>query len=169
MIIRTNQKMIHQKQMLKKAVVFCAMIFLLSSCNNNVVYSKYQKFNNNEWFAKDKAVFDIEITDTITLNNISLMVRHADAYPYSNLFVFVTTKYPDGKVMTDTMEVVLADAKGKWQGSGAGDIFDFKIPIKKNVRFPLAGKYQFSFEHGMRVDPLPLIMDFGFEVEKSKE
>ncbi|MBA2610466.1 MAG: gliding motility lipoprotein GldH [Bacteroidetes bacterium] len=144
-------------------------IFLLSSCNNNLVYSKYQKFNENEWYAKDKAVFDIEITDTVTLNNISLMVRHADAYPYRNLFVFVTTKYPDGKTLTDTMEVILADEKGKWQGSGAGDIFDFKIPIKKNVRFPLAGKYQFSFEHGMRVDPLPLIMDFGFEIEKSKK
>ena len=144
------------------------MIFLLSSCNSNVVYSKYQSFTDNEWYAKDKAVFDIDITDTVTLNNISLMVRHADAYPYSNLFVFVTTKYPDGKTLTDTMEVVLADGKGKWQGSGAGDIFDFKIPIKKNVRFPLKGKYQFSFEQGMRVDPLPLIMDFGFEIEKSK-
>jgi gliding motility-associated lipoprotein GldH len=114
-------------------------------------------------------VFDLEITDTLTLNNISLMVRHADAYPYRNLFVFVTTKYPDGKVLTDTMEVILSDEKGKWQGSGAGDIFDFKVPIKKNVRFPLAGKYQFSFEQGMRVDPLPLIMDFGFEIEKSKK
>lgn len=169
MTIRTHLRMIIQKQILKKAVVLCMAIFLLSSCNDNMVYSKYQKFNENEWYAKDKAVFDIEITDTVTLNNISLMVRHADAYPYSNLFVFVTTKYPDGKVLTDTMEVILADGKGKWQGSGAGDIFDFKVPIKKNVRFPLAGKYQFSFEHGMRVDPLPLIMDFGFEIEKSKK
>lgn len=144
-------------------------MLLLSSCNSDVVYSEYQKFNENEWYAKDKAVFDIDITDTLSYNDISLMVRHADAYPYSNLFVFVTSKYPDGKVTVDTMEVILADGKGKWQGSGAGDIFDFKVPIKKNVRFPLAGKYQFSFEQGMRVDPLPLIMDFGFEIEKSKK
>ncbi|MEO6304415.1 MAG: gliding motility lipoprotein GldH [Bacteroidia bacterium] len=155
--------------MSKTVALFCAMIFLLSSCNSDVVYSKYQNFAENEWHVKDKAVFDIEIKDTVTLNNISLMVRHADAYPYRNLFVFVTTKYPDGKTLTDTMEVILSDEKGKWQGSGAGDIFDFKVPIKKNVRFPLAGKYQFSFEQGMRVDPLPLIMDFGFEIEKSKK
>ena len=165
----TLQKTTLQKPILKRVVLFCLAVFLLSSCNNNIVYSKYQKFTENEWFLKDKAVFDIEITDTITLNNISLMVRHADAYPYSNLFVFVTTTYPDGKILTDTMEVILANEKGKWQGSGAGDIFDFKVPIKKNVRFPLAGKYQFSFEQGMRVDPLPLIMDFGFEIEKSKK
>lgn len=145
-----------------------AAVFL-PSCGGDVVFSKYQKFENNEWHAKDKAVFDVEITDTESLNNINLMVRHADSYPYSNIFLFVTTKYPDGKTLTDTMEVVLANSKGEWEGSGAGDIFDFKIPVKKNVRFPLAGKYQFQFEQGMRVDPLPLIMDFGFEIEKSKK
>jgi gliding motility-associated lipoprotein GldH len=66
------------------------------------------------------------------------------------------------------MEVVLANQKGEWQGSGAGDIFDFKIPIKKNIRFPSAGSYQFTFEQAMRIDPLPLIIDFGFEIKKAK-
>jgi gliding motility-associated lipoprotein GldH len=152
----------------KFVIALSLIVVLVSACNKNVVYSKYQTFNNNEWFAKDKAVFDVEITDTHSLNNISLMVRHADSYPYNNLFLFVTTKYPDGRVLSDTMEVVLANEKGEWQGSGAGDIFDFKVPIKKNTLFPQAGKYQFIFEQGMRVNPLPLIMDFGFEIEKSK-
>ena len=143
-------------------------ILVFSSCNKNTVYSKYQTFNENEWFAKDKAVFDIDIHDTQSLHNISLMVRHADSYPFSNIILFVTTKYPDGKLLSDTMEVILATKKGEWQGSSAGDIFDIKVPIKKNVRFALPGKYQFTFEQGMRVDPLPLIMDFGFEIEKSK-
>jgi len=153
---------------LSLASLLLAMVFFITACNKNVVYSKYQTFKEDGWPAKDKAVFDVDITDTQTLNNILLMVRHQDAYPYSNLFLFVTTKYPDGKVLTDTMEVVLANKKGEWQGSGAGDIYDFKIPIKKNVRFPLSGKYEFIFEQGMRVDPLPMIMDFGFEIEKSK-
>ena len=129
MITGMHQKMILQRPMLNKLLLFCMTIFILSSCNSDVVFSKYQKFDENDWYAKDKAVFDIDITDTLTLNNIPLMVRHADSYPYSNLFLFVTTVYPDGKTLTDTMEVILADEKGKWQGSGAGDIFDFKIPI----------------------------------------
>jgi gliding motility-associated lipoprotein GldH len=157
-----------KSKMITRAVLGLSVLLFLSSCNKNIVYSEYQKFDNNEWAVKDKAVFDFEITDTVSLNNISLMVRHADSYPYSNLYLFVTSKYPDGKVLTDTMEVVLANQKGEWYGSGAGDIFDFKVPVKKNVRFPMAGKYQFSFEQGMRVDPLPLIMDLGIEIEKSK-
>ncbi len=153
----------------KSFLLLVVMFFLLSSCNKDVVFSKYQTFKNEEWFAKDKAVFEMDIVDTQSLHNIFLMVRHAESYPYNNLFLFVTTQYPDGKVLTDTMEVVLANSKGEWQGSGVGDIYDFKVPVKKNVRFALAGKYKFSFEQGMRVDPLPLILDFGFEIEKSKE
>lgn len=144
------------------------LVLLFSACNKNVVYSKYKTFNNNEWSSKDTAVFDVDITDTQSLNTISLMVRHADSYPFSNLILFVTSHYPDGNVLTDTMEVILATQKGEWQGSGAGDIFDLKVPIKKNVRFANAGHYRFSFTQGMRPDPLPLVMDFGFEIEKSK-
>lgn len=140
---------------------------LFFSCNRNVIYSKYITFDDNEWSSKNKAVFDVDVTDVTNLNTISLMVRHADSYPYNNIFLFVTTKYPDGKTLSDTMEIILANNKGEWHGSGAGDIFDFKIPVKENVKFPQAGKYTFSFEQGMRVDPLPLIMDFGLEIKKS--
>lgn len=150
-------------------ISFLAVLaLLLCSCNKNVVYSEYQSFKENLWPENEKAIFDVEINDAQNLHNISIMVRHADSYPFSNLYLFVTSTYPDGKVLTDTMEIMLANNKGEWQGAGAGDIFDLKVPVKKNVRFPLTGKYKFEFIHGMRVDPLPLIMDLGFEIEKVK-
>jgi gliding motility-associated lipoprotein GldH len=147
--------------------ILVVFAWLLTSCNKNVVFTEYRKFDNDEWFAKNKAEFDVDIKDNTSLNNISLMIRHADSYPYSNIFLFVETTYPDGKKLTDTMEVIMANGKGEWLGSGAGDIFDLKVPIKRNVKFPLIGKYKFSFQQAMRTDPLPLIMDFGFEIEKS--
>jgi gliding motility-associated lipoprotein GldH len=159
----------------EKRVTFYSKLFslfaitvLLSSCSRNTVYSKYQTFENKEWYAKDKVTFDLEMMDTQSLHDISVMVRHADAYPYSNLYLFLTTKYPDGKITLDTLECILANAKGEWMGDGAGDIFDITIPLKKSTRFPLAGKYSFTFEQAMRTDPLPMIMDFGFEIKRSK-
>jgi gliding motility-associated lipoprotein GldH len=166
-MIRTSKTL--RRRSAAAIAVGIATLFFLSSCSKDVVYSKYHTFSNNEWFAKDKAVFEVDVTDTQNLHNISLKVRHADSYPFSNLFLFVTTKYPDGKVLKDTMEIVLANSKGEWQGSGAGDIFDLEVPVKKNVRLVLPGKYEFIFEQGMRVDPLPMIMDFGFEIERSTE
>lgn len=141
---------------------------VLSSCSKGVVFSKYEEFKKMEWYAKNKVTFEIDVTDGNSLHDISVMVRHADAYPYSNLFLFLTTQYPDGKITTDTLECILANSKGEWEGEGAGDIYDITIPLKKNVRFPLVGKYKFTFEQAMRTDPLPLIMDFGMEIKKSK-
>ncbi len=151
-------------------IIFAIVVLfsvLVSSCNKNVIYTEYRKFNENEWFVKEKAVFEVDIKDKTSLNNISLMVRHADGYPYSNIFLFLETTYPDGKMEKDTLEVILANTKGEWMGSGAGDIYDLKVPIKRNVKFPLTGKYKFAFQQAMRTDPLPLVMDFGFEIEKS--
>lgn len=147
--------------------ILFSCVLLLSACNKNVLFTEYRKFDNDQWYAKNKAEFEVDIKDNVNLNNISLMIRHADAYPYSNIFLFVETTYPDGKKLTDTMEVIMANSKGEWLGSGAGDIFDLKVPIKRNVKFPLVGKYKFSFTQAMRTDPLPLVMDFGFEIERS--
>ena len=144
------------------------MLLLLTACGGDVVYSKYETLPEEGWSMKNKLNFEMDITDTQSLNNVFLTVRHADSYPYSNLFVFLTTEYPDGKKITDTLECVLANQKGQWKGDGAGDLWDNKIPLKQNVRFPLAGKYKFTFEQSMRVDPLPLILDFGMIIEKVK-
>jgi gliding motility-associated lipoprotein GldH len=156
------------RQQTKQFVSICILLFVLWGCNKNIVYTKYQSFVNAEWLAKDKAIFDVEIIDTQSLNTIFLMVRHGDSYPYSNLYVFVTTKYPDGKIIGDTMELILSNEKGEWQGSGSGDIYDVKIPIKKNTLFKQAGKYQFTFEQGMRVNPLTQILDFGMEIKRGE-
>lgn len=147
-------------------VAFVATL-LFWSCNKNVIFTEYRKFDKEEWYSKNKAVFEVDIKENNSLNNISLMIRHADSYPYSNVFLFLETTYPDGKSNIDTMEVIMANSKGEWLGSGAGDIFDLKVPIKRNVKFPMTGKYKFSFQQAMRTDPLPLIMDFGFEIERS--
>ena len=37
------------------------------------------------------------------------------------------------------------------------------------MMFPESGQYTFTFEQGMRMNPLPLIMDFGMIIEKSKQ
>lgn len=138
------------------------------SCNKNVVFSEYTKIPEEGWKVENKLTYTVDIQDNAAYHNVFLTVRHADSYPFSNLFVFLTTTYPDGKTSTDTLECILANKKGEWQGDGAGDLWDNKIPLKQNLMFPKPGKYTFTFEQGMRQDPLPLIMDFGMVIEKVK-
>jgi gliding motility-associated lipoprotein GldH len=137
------------------------------SCRKDVVYSKYIKFDNDEWKRADTAKFELDIQDTNPLYNLYLNIRHADGYPFNNLYVFVQTRYPDGTLTQDTLEIVLADPKGRWQGEGLGDIFDFSAPLKQNFKFVQKGKYSIGFIQAMRTDPLPLLMEIGIELKKA--
>lgn len=149
-----------------KLTVCILLCGLFVSCNKNVVFSEYKKLPEEGWRISNKLSYDVVIDDNTKYHNVFLTVRHADSYPYSNLYVFLTTTYPDGKKSLDTLECILANKKGEWQGDGAGDIWDNKIPLKQNLRFPKTGKYNFTFEQGMRSDPLPMILDFGMVIEK---
>lgn len=156
-------KAIHHK------LIILISVLLLASCNKNVVFSEYQTIPEEGWDIKNKLTYTVNITDNTVYHDVYLTVRHADSYPFSNLYVFLTTKYPSGKTVVDTLECILADKKGRWTGDGAGDIWDNQIPLKKNMMFPESGQYTFTFEQGMRMNPLPLIMDFGMIIEKSKQ
>jgi gliding motility-associated lipoprotein GldH len=144
----------------------CLLSSLFISCNKNVVFSQYTTLPEEGWKTENKLSYTVDIKDNKPYHNVFLTVRHADSYQFSNLFVFLTTTYPNGKISVDTLECILANKKGEWQGDGAGDLWDNKIPLKQNLIFPQTGTYTFTFEQGMRQNPLPLILDFGMVIEK---
>lgn len=138
----------------------------LSSCDPDRVFEKNKELPDYIWNANEKVSFDVNISDTLSLHNFYVNVRNADNYPFSNLYLFITTRFPDGKIARDTLECTLANDRGQWLGDGMGDIWDNQIPYKKNVRFPLRGTYTISLEQAMRVNQLPQIMDVGIRIEK---
>jgi len=150
------------------------IVFIAVACNTNVVYSQFERFDEDKGWAKSvQPTFTFENKDTNQLYDVYINVRNAESYPFRNLFLFLHTTYPKGTKTTDTIECILADEKGKWLGSGMGDLYDNSIIFKKNSRFRQTGNYKFAFEQAMRygdkniIDPLPLIMDVGITIEKS--
>jgi gliding motility-associated lipoprotein GldH len=143
-----------------------ASLFLLVSCNSNVVYTDSKAMDNETWKLMDVPVFRVPITDTVNSNNVIFTIRNGSSYPFRNIFLFVTTTSPDGKTLTDTLQYNLADEKGKWYGRGFGDIHELNLPYKSNVFFPRKGEYEFRIRHGMRIENLKGIYDFGLRIEK---
>ena len=56
-------------------------LLLLTSCDKEMVYDQYVSLENGSWKWNDVAVFDIDVTDTLSLNNIFIQVRHSTDYP----------------------------------------------------------------------------------------
>ena len=147
------------------AFVLASLTFLLS-CDRNITFADTHQMPGNKWNLMDPQIFEVPVTDTITRNNVIFTIRTASSYPFRNIYLFVSTTSPNGNVITDTLQYFLADNQGKWYGKGFGDIHEMNLPYKTNVFFPLKGVYHFKIRHGMRVENLKGVYDFGLRIEK---
>jgi gliding motility-associated lipoprotein GldH len=148
-------------------LVVVGFLFFMSSCRQNVLFSGAVSLNE-VWPEESAAKFDVPITDTVSLYNFYVNIRHTEKYRYSNLYLFMQTRFPNKTVTRDTLEIILANPEGKWLGKGWGKIKEVHVLLKSKFRFPLKGKYEFMIWQGMRADTLHAIQSVGIDIEKSK-
>ena len=139
----------------------------LQSCEKNRVFEKNISIVKSSWKNSDKIKLEVDIQDTSATYNVYINVRHSTIYPYSNLWVMVTTTSPGGNSQKQRVEIPLADEEGAWHGEGMGDVWDLKYLAQQNAIFNQKGKYSLEFEQIMRQDPLDGIMSMGLRVEQT--
>ena len=142
-------------------IIFLVLPF---SCEKGVVYDQFISTGDRGWTWQDKCDFEIDIQDTISLNNLYIQIRHSVDYPMSNLYMFVHVKGPSGQSLTDTVNFILAREDGKWLGSGVGKFRELRLLYRKNTVFKDPGVYSFVLEQGMRNPNLP-VTDVGIRIE----
>jgi len=141
------------------------ILFSGLSCDSRMVYDKFETTEHGKWSWNDVKEFRPEITDTVSMYNIYLQVRHTVDYPMSNLYMFVHVKSPTGQQMTDTVNMVLAVPDGRWLGKGNGNIRELMLLYRKQTRFRIPGTYVFTLEQAMRQSELP-VTDLGVRIER---
>lgn len=141
--------------------------FLLASCGRNSVYSHQDVVPEEGWDVDSAYSHRVEIADTAVTYAVLINLRHTEAFPSQNLWLFTEIKTPSGGVEHDTIECMLADAHGAWLGHGWGSLREMNILFRQRLKFPEPGTYTFTLRHGMRLDPLPAINDVGVEVLKN--
>jgi gliding motility-associated lipoprotein GldH len=151
-----------------KPYIIAVFIITLAACSNNNFYMETVKIPENGWYKDQAASFDVTVEDTLVDYDFYLIIRNNNQYRYSNLFVFLNTVLPNGNKTRDTIELVLADNYGKWLGKGWGAVKENKLLLKKSLRFPLKGEYNFFVQQAMRVDTLKGITDVGLQLTKSE-
>lgn len=145
-------------------IPFCLFIFV--ACNSNVVYDENKAVNEKAWSAKDKVYYEVEIKDTTKKYKVALNVRNTTDYPYGNVYFFMTTILPDGKITKrDTIECYLAYPDGTWKGKGRSDLRDNRFWIAKNVEFKQEGLYVFEIYQATTDTTLSGIADVGLHIE----
>ena len=153
---------------MKKAIYWIIGLCIVLSCArcSSSNFSKRTVIPDAEWAQENRVAFDVPIDDTLNGYVFGIGLRHLENYRYSNLFVFLHTRMPNGNITHDTIECTLATPEGRWIGKSSGSMRDLVVPLNENLRFPLTGTYHFEIEQAMREPVLKGISDIGLYIEK---
>ena len=147
--------------------IWIITVCFMASCNHDIVYDQYVSTDPEGWTWQDKKAFEVDITDTVSLHNIYIQVRHTLDYPMSNLYMFVRIEGPSGQTLSDTLNFILAHPDGKWIGSGVGKLKELSLLYRKHTVFAQPGIYRFELEQGMRSSELP-VTNVGLRIVKQQ-
>ena len=156
---------------------FCLIVLILigiTSCDDKQVFDEYQSVSD-AWEIDEKVSFTLPELDATQAYNLFINIRNNNEYRFSNLFLISEMKFPNGKVVTDTLEYRLAAPDGEWLGTGFSDLKENKLWYKEKVSFTEEGNYIVTLQHAMRkngevhgVSSLEGITDIGFRIENEQ-
>lgn len=152
----------------QKVVLFFVVLIAGTACNKVDVFEKNVPIKDHRWLAADKPSISFNISDTTSLYNIYVVLRHTDGYRYNNLWLNIYTMAPgDSTVKPQPLDLPLATNEKGWLGVGMDDIYEHRIRISQAPVALKAGNYQFRLEQIMRDDPLEHILNVGIRVERA--
>ncbi|WP_462317622.1 gliding motility lipoprotein GldH [Marinilabilia sp.] len=162
----TNRRI---RQTIKSVSVFSLVMLILGfqGCNQGTIYEGKYEFDTKAWHKDSLVTFNPVLNDTSQIINLGFSLEHSNDYPYSNLWLFIDVKSPNGHTQTDTMEYFLAEPDGQWIGKGSDDSRILYWLYKRGVKLSTPGKYTFSVRQGMRRDDLSGIHAFSLWVEEA--
>lgn len=161
--------------MLKNKYYLIGVFLVFISCSKQPFFTRYKNIENDKWAINKSVDFNVAVADTIASYNIFINIRNTNQYPYSNLFLVVTETYNNTILQIDTLEYQMADASGRWLGTGFTSVKENKLIYKTDYTFPKNGDYTFSIVHAVRKNGQVLgdkylhgISDVGLQIENTK-
>lgn len=152
------------------AILLFPFYLFIASCSSSPQYQEHFNIPKNSWDYSFRPEFHFEIIDTATPYQLFFLIRHTDAYAYSNIWVLLDTKSPgDSQFHPMRVEVPLAAATGQWLGRGMGELYEQHVAINTSANpafFQKKGIYTVRMSQDMRKNPLADVLQVGLRVEK---
>lgn len=146
-------------------IIFTAF---LASCGSTPIFEKSYVFEKGEWKQNTKPSFVVEIKDPTKEYDFVLTLRTTTEYKYSNLWIYMSTKTPNGEKAREPFELKITNPDGSWIGKKTGTIVENSLNFKRR-KLPLNGKYTFVLEQGITDSNIDQILDVGLVVTEAKK
>ncbi len=140
------------------------LAILLWSCGKTPYYSETIPVSGEQWGIKDTLVFEIEVTDTLPVYEMLLVVDHDASYSYENIYLKIETLFPDTAPREEQLTIDLAENNGGWVGKCKGDNCQCMVVLLENFKFPSYGLYTFKINQYTREEQLAGINSLQLQV-----
>jgi gliding motility-associated lipoprotein GldH len=148
---------------MKRNLVIAIISLLLTACGGNVVYTQFKSLPVKGWEADSLVTFEPVINDTLANYEMQITIRHTDAYPYQNMWLFVGIEKDSTVLLTDTIEFYLANDRGEWLGGGL-TVKELPLLYRESHQFANSGTYRITLQQGMREETLKGITEVGVQI-----
>jgi len=157
-----------KKGFLKKRLFFYGILILLflNSCNASY-YRKEEPLKTGVWQIEDVKEFEVPVNDINSKYNVYIEVENNNQYRTSNLWLYIDSYSPKGKIDTDTVMFLLTDDIGVPYGESSGENVVSRFLYKKEISFAETGKHKILIKHGMREKDLPVVNKISLELTKN--
>lgn len=106
---------------------FIGLLFLIIACDSNRIFDEYVAIKDHSWKKTDSITFKLNVTDTLSAQNLFINIRNNNSYKYSNLFIITELLAPNQFATVDTLQYEMTDETGKWLGTGFTDLKENKL------------------------------------------
>ncbi|HTN39096.1 MAG TPA: gliding motility lipoprotein GldH [Arachidicoccus sp.] len=162
---RQFQKLMIDERKLWTAVFLLTLLSLAGCSHHTLRQEQLVNIPKMEWSHKFAPWLDLEIDDSTVLYNVFAVVRHTEAFKYSNLLLSYSLIRPGDSAVVKHINLPLADSHGAWLGDTLGTTIETRIRLNETPLRLGSGNNAFILAQQMPDEPLKGIVNIGIRLE----
>jgi len=128
-------------------------IILLQSCGPTIEFDKSISVGES-WSYNEPLLYDFNIDNVDQNYDLHFVLEHSEVFSFQNLYVLISTTYPDGKIIEDEVSLQLANQKGEFSGKCSGEKCKVTIVLQENFKFQNKGNHVIKIAQHSRSEVL---------------
>ena len=149
-----------------KKLYYLFLIAFIAACKQLSVWEKTVAFPEQKWSAAYQPLITLETTDTVSLYDLYVVVRHSAAFQYNNLLMNYSFASPGDTAQTIKVNLPLGE-NGRWTGNAFGEIIEARIKVNAHPVKLKNGNNMFVLQQLMPDTALQHILNIGVRIQKA--
>jgi len=132
-------------------------------CGPSALFEQSFEFENHVWSYGNEKSFSFLAPDTTSTFDLILDLTHTENYTYENLYIQLTTHFPNQEQVSDEISIPLIQEDGHWVGKGSTEK-RVRVFLQQSLRFNQVGEHTITIAQHSREENLEEISSVSLSI-----